>query len=245
MGTIKAIKIRKLNRRERTEWVLDYYSGGKRVRKWFRTKDLAQAEADGLKAQRRQCGDDWIDLSGEERNELMAVYSEARRERVSLRQVWEAFKTGKLDATPFQRRTLAEALQETLAAKRTENRRERYIQSLENYLSRFIAGRSEMFVDRLGVVEIESWFDGRNEAQSTRKSNLGRISAMFDLCWRRGYVKENPCLRVGNIRIDEKPPIILTPAQTEALLKACIDRTPDFLPYVVLGMFGGIRPEEI
>jgi len=239
------VKIRKLNRRERTEWVLDYYSGGKRVRKWFRTKDLAQAEVDNLKVQRRQCGDDWIELGPDERNELMAVYSEAKRDRVSLRQVWEAFKTGKLDATPLKRRTLAEALDETIAAKRTENRRDRYIESLDNYLRRFIAGRSEMFIDRIGLVEIESWFDGRNEAQSTRKSNLGRISAMFDLCWRRGYVKENPCLRVGNIRIDEKPPVILTPKQAEVLLKACISRTPEFLPYVVLGMFAGVRPEEI
>jgi hypothetical protein len=38
-----------------------------------------------------------------------------------------------------------------------------------------------MFVDRIGVAEINQWFADRGEAISTRKSNLGRLGSMFDV----------------------------------------------------------------
>ena len=57
------MKIRKLTRRDRIEWVLDYYAGPKRVRKWFKSKSLAEAERENINGQKKQCGSDWIDLS--------------------------------------------------------------------------------------------------------------------------------------------------------------------------------------
>ncbi len=239
------MKTRKLNRRHRTEFVLDYYAAGRRVRKWFRSRVFAEAEASALKEQKRVCGEAWTDLSPAERSDIMLLMEEARREGVTLRQVWEAFKTGKLDTAPLQRRTLRQAVEETIAAKQMENLRDRYIVELGNYLWKFTTGRSEMFVDRVTVADIEKWFDERGEALSTRRSNLGRLGSLFDVCWRRGYIKENPCLRVTPPKLDEEPPVILTPDEAKALLKVCHKSMRRMVPYVALGMFGGIRPEEL
>lgn len=248
IGHYWGMKVRKLDRRDkgytRVEWLLDYYEGPKRIRKWYKSKGQAEAAAEELKQQHRHAGQSWLELSPEERNGLMLLHAEASRENVTLRQIWEAFKSGKLDATPVQRRTLRQAIDETITAKTNENLRERYVAELENYLEKFSTGRMEMFIDRLTVADVETWFDGRGEALSTRKSNLGRLSSMFDVCWRRGYLKENPILKITPPKPEDKPPSILTVDQATKLLNAC-RKYPRMVPWLSLGMFCGIRPEEI
>src|SRR5262245_56508594 len=104
------MKIRRLDRRKqgytRIEWCLDYYEGPKRIRRFFYSKGEAEAAMDGVKSQHRNAGQAWIELSPEERNDLMLIASEARDRKVTVRQVWEAYKNGKLDATPIERCTL-------------------------------------------------------------------------------------------------------------------------------------------
>jgi len=172
--------------------VLDLYEGPKRIRRWYRSKTEAEAAADGVKAEHKAVGQSWLQLSPQERNDLMSVYAEAQKERITLRTVWAAHRVGKLDAAPSERRTLKQAIEETIRWRRAENLRERYLADLENYLNRFTAGRGEMYVDRIGVADLETWFAGRNEALATRKANMGRLGSLFDVCYRRGYVKDNP-----------------------------------------------------
>lgn len=243
------MKVRKLDRRDkgytRIEWLLDYYEGPKRIRKWYKSKGDAEAAAEELKQQHKHAGQSWLELEPQERNDLMLIHAEAKKENVTIRQIWQAFKTGKLDAAPMVRRTLRQAIDETVLAKRTENRRERYIDELENYLEKFAAGRTEAFVDTITVAAIEQWFDGRNEALSTRKSNLGRLAAMFDVCWRRDYVRENVCLKIASPTLDKAPPAILTVGQAETMLRLCRKKSPKMVPWLALGMFCGVRPEEL
>ena len=102
-----------------------------------------------------------------------------------------------------------------------------------------------MFVDRVTVADVEKWFDERGEALTTRRSNLGRLSAMFDVCWRTWLHKENVCMKITPPKLDEVPPAILTPEQAKTLLAICRKKHPRMVPWLVLGMFAGIRPEEI
>ena len=74
-----------------------------------------------LKEQKRICGEAWTELSPAERSDLMLIHAEAKKEHVSIRDLWTMFRTGKLDNSPAQRRTLAEAITETVAAKMAEN----------------------------------------------------------------------------------------------------------------------------
>ena len=244
------MKVRRLDRRstdpryKRIEWLLDYYEGGKRIRKWFQSKGQAEAAMDEIKGQHKVAGQSWIQLSPEQRNELLGIYAEAEREKISLRTVWEAYKTGKLDAAPMQRRTLKEAIAETMEAKRTENLRERYLGDLEAYLTRFANGRMEMFIDKIGVADIEKWFSERGEALTTRKSNLGRLGSMFDVCFRRGYIRDNPIVRISSPKIDHGTPERFTADEAKTLLLEAKQR-PASLGYFVLALFAGIRPEEL
>lgn len=242
------MKVRRLDRRgkgyNRIEWLLDYYEGPKRIRKWYKSKSQAEAAHDEIKAQHRDTGQSWLELSPQERNDLMTIYSEAKKEGIALRTVWEAYKTGKLDAAPMERRTLKEAITETIQWRRSENLRERYLTDLESYLTNFAKGREEMFIDKLGVADIEQWFAGRNEAMTTRKGNMGRLGSMFDVCFRRSYIKDNPMLRMSSPKIDHKPAERWTPDEAEKLLKLAKGNKAS-LGYFVLAMFAGIRPEEL
>jgi len=95
------MKVRKLDRRgkgySKVEWILDYYEGPKRIRKWYTSKGDAEAAMDEIKGQHRVAGQAWVELPPEQRNELMTIYAEAEREKISLRTVWEA-----ASSTPHQ-----------------------------------------------------------------------------------------------------------------------------------------------
>lgn len=231
-------------RYKHVSWLLDYYALGKRVRRWFKSRAEAEAELESLKDQKRNYGESWLALKPTERADLLNLYSEAKAEGISLRSIWIAYKSGNLDAAPPERRTLTQAITETMEAKRSENLRERYLGDLEAYLTRFTAGRGEMFIDKIGVAEIEKWFSERGEALTTRKSNLGRLGSMFDVCWRRGYLKENPILRISSPKIDHGTPERFTADEAKILLNEASQR-PASLGYFVLAMFAGIRPEEL
>jgi integrase len=242
------MKIRRLPpdpRYKRVQWMLDFYEGPKRIRKFFKSKAEAEAEAGEKKEQHKHTGQSWLELAPEERSDLMHVVAESRERKVTIRQVWEAYKNGKLDAMPLQRLTLQAAITETIKWRRGENLRERYLKELEAYLKKFATGRNDMFIDQVGVEAIQQWFSGRTEALSTKRANIGRLGSMFDVAWKQGVIKENPCLKLPTVKLRQGPPQIFTPDQAAKILRIARLKTPALLPYIVFGMFAGVRPEEM
>ena len=136
---------------------------------------------------------------------------------------------------------LSGCIDDLLTAKRNANRRERYVKSLGYYLRQFAKGREQTAISDFTFSHVEDWIS-RYPAAVTRQTWLNRLSTLFTFAVRRGLIVANPCDRIERVTVDPKPPLILTPGQSRALLAA----TPTVMkPYVVLGMFAGIRPEEI
>jgi integrase/recombinase XerD len=133
---------------------------------------------------------------------------------------------------------------ETVEAKQTANRRPRYVRGLQSYLRLFARGREEMNIAEVTPALIEDWFAARKEKPETRAASLGRLGALFDLAWRRGWIPENPCKRVERPSTERKPAAVLTSRQCEQLLSAAREFCPRFLPALILMMFAGVRPEE-
>ena len=238
MGTMK---IRKLTRRGRAEWVLDYYANGKRVRRWFKTKALAEAEADDLKFQQDTAGKVWLALSPQERTELISVHHDARKAGVSLRVALDAFAA---NGQPVRGVTLGQAIKECIAAKRSSNYRTRYVRNLEYYLLQFARGRGATAVTLFTPALVEDWFTGRAEAFSTKASSKWKLSALFDFCWRAGYIEQNPVLKMAKVRVDRGVPQILSVERAGKVLNWTKRQSPENLPQIVLGLLAGLRPEE-
>lgn len=87
---------------------------------------------------------------------------------------------------------------------------------------------------------VSDWLDREPSAWS-RSSGLNRISALCSFGYRRGWLENNPCARVERITVDIKPPRILTVDECGMLLRAA---DPRVRPWIVLGLFVGLRPSE-
>jgi integrase len=83
----------------------------------------------------------------------------------------------------------------------------------------------------------------------TKRNRLTKIKQFFNYCGEkpREWVKENPCDGI-TITAEIKEVEILTNAQAIALLEAAMKEKKKFremmVPYLVLGLFAGLRPEE-
>jgi integrase len=136
------------------------------------------------------------------------------------------------------------AIKEFLKAKQFSNRRPSYIKSLKEYLKLFFAGRENWAVADFKSLDIELWFESRNEAPSTRASNVGRLSSFFRFSLRRGYHSINPCDALDTIRLERGTPKVLQPDQCRRLLHFLIEQRSRFLLWTVCALLIGIRPDE-
>ncbi|HTV62746.1 MAG TPA: hypothetical protein VMH30_09280 [Verrucomicrobiae bacterium] len=233
--------IKFLPRRKR--WRLEYRNG-RRVRLNFKTKALAEAEIERLRADVERAGAIWVEMAAAERNDLMAVVAEIKASGYTPRTVWDGFRSrAKFVAKSCP--TMAVAITDFLQSKRTGNRSRGYIESLEHYLGMFARGRDSKLVSEMDTAEIEAWFASRNEASTTKASNLGRLSSFFNYCWRKRHITENPCDRVEVGKLEQKTPQILTPMQYARLLIGTVKKHPRILAWVVCGLIAGLRPEEM
>jgi integrase/recombinase XerD len=139
---------------------------------------------------------------------------------------------------------LVKAIEETIHIKRDSGRRPTYVNTLRQYLNQFAKGRENVPVNRITEREIQKWFADRNEKPVTRAANLGRLSALFGVCWRRGYIAENPIHKIEKPYVDRRAPSILTLRQCAKLLVFARRQNPNLLAWLSLALLAGVRPEE-
>lgn len=213
---------------------------GKRIQKQFATKAAAEAFLSAKAGEKRRGGVEALTFSNDDRLEFTTLKARLAPLGATLSQAVDYF----CKHQPRLIKSLDEAVAECVVAKLSGGRRSRYVQGLESYLRMFASGRGAVGVHEITTADIERWFVSRGEANGTLASNLGRLSALFSLCVRRGYCPVNPCDAVERIRIEHKAPAILSVDECERLLAVCVTRKPKLLGYVALCLFAGVRPEE-
>lgn len=149
------------------------------------------------------------------------------------------------EARPATVVTLGGGILVLLAAKSAALFRPRYVNSLRSYLGLFARGREDMPIASVTVETLEQWFAVRKEAPSSQRGNLGRLGSLFAFAERRLWITRNPMRQLEKIRIDRKPPKILTPEQAERLMEWAMRRYPKSLAFFTLALFAGIRPQEL
>lgn len=228
--------------RGQSRWRFETFTNGKRHRHFFKSEGEARDAMAAIQKDERDIGKGWDFLLARDKSEAMRILDEMKNAGTSLPEVWAHWKaTQNLKrSTPC---TLKRAVDETLEAKRKANRRETYLKGLELYLDQFSEGRVNDDIGSFTSSKIEAWFSVRNEAPATRRSNLGRLSAMFDLCWRRGYIPENPCWRIEAVSVENGIPKTLTLKQSKDALKWSRKSAKRFLGWLALTLLVGLRPE--
>lgn len=149
-------------------------------------------------------------------------------------------------------KTVGEAIKECVARKKELNRRPAYTAHLETILSQFetYVG-SDTLVSHITAKHVEDFLRSSPWKPTTRQPMRKRLSAFFSFCQNsaRGYCVKNPAATDAKDddreRIVRPTPRIFTPTEAEALLRAAQEKFPKLLPYLVLGLFCGIRPNEL
>ncbi len=225
----------------RKRWRLEYRNG-KRFRVNFKTKALAQAEAERLQEDLERAGAVWVAMSHPERNELMSVVTEMREEGLTPRQAWDEFKRLRVAGGAQTGTVTAEkALTELHNAKLAAGRAKLYLANLKQIIGDFIVGREYLPVSRFTLADVETFLNQYNiEYRSTLRS---RLATWFRFAVKRGYRADNPCERLETIRLRRGAPRVFTlPEVTKAL--GWLQVHPRALAWFYLSTFAGLRPEE-
>ena len=216
---------------------------GKRRRRYFIA--LKEAEAALREAQREAdaVGRRWAFLEPERRAEVVAILGEIETAGLTLRGVWEGFRSGSA-ATACVSKPLGDAITELVRTKAGANRRPAYVASLEQYLRRWAKGQEAMPIASVKLEAVETFLNSL-ASLSSRATGINRLSTLFSFAVRHGWRSDNPCERVERPHVEYGAPKILTVDEAAKVLTYTRREMPRFLPWLVLAMFGGLRPEEI
>lgn len=136
-------------------------------------------------------------------------------------------------------------IEECITAKRFSNLRPVYVHELRRFLTRFKESLGNPYISDITPAKIQGWLAKPQWSDGTRATGLNRLSSLFSFAFRRGYIPFNPVDRIDRIRLERKPPQILTPAEAILLLASTKRVAPTMWPNIVLGLFAGIRPAEL
>ena len=131
-----------------------------------------------------------------------------------------------------------------LRAKEQAGRRPAYVSNLKLYLNRFSKEHAEFSLEEITPATLEKWIE-QFPGQHYRSTWKNRLSTLFAFAVRRGYLSENPCDKLEPVSVDLKPAVIFTIEQCRTMLHFVRRQIPRFIPWLVLALFAGVRPEEL
>lgn len=135
-------------------------------------------------------------------------------------------------------------IEDCIQSKTSANLRPRYLRELRRFLLKFAAALADRPLSTVTAADVDRWLSclktpgGRNTA-------ISRLGALFSFAFRRGRILENPMHRIERARQDAVAPRILSPSEAENLTLLVRERHPKMAAYVLLGLYAGIRPNEL
>jgi integrase len=227
---------------------------GSRIFKQFTSVENAESWAKEQHAGAKRDGQKHFLLSPSQREDSIIALSMLEGTGLTLPQA-VAFAKKHLQS-PIGQVTVLEAVKKLLSEKEAENLRERSVRDLRNRLDIFAQTFGEQSIGEISQTEIENWLrdltgiSGKSaEGLSARskKNYLITVRTFFNWTISKGYrVAENPATRISTPKIDWEAPAILTVEESRNLLTAAkTEQKGRLLASVVLGLFAGIRSNEI
>jgi integrase len=215
-----------------------YTSTGKRQRHFFASKSEAETFARAQRIRLENYGRAFSSLTPGQQEAAAIAFRKLARYGVELNTVVADFivrHDARASSVTF--RTLFERFVES-----KKNRSEAYRRGLKYTFPRFAALHDRKVCD-LGPADIDQETDGM--PAGARNAFLCNLRAVFNFGIKRGWLETNPISRLDFSPIRRGEVVTLTPDETEALIRSAERNDPALLPYVSLGLFAGIRPNEL
>lgn len=141
--------------------------------------------------------------------------------------------------------TIASAISQFLNEKQSAGLRSRSLTMLKSHLGRLLESFPEIAPADVTPRALIELLDSNDYKGTTRDGYRRSWRNFFSWSQRMGYVDHNPAEGITRARIDPTIPGILTVVQTRALLLAAAETDPKLAPYLVVGLFAGLRTSEL
>ena len=210
---------------------------GKRQRKFFATKGEAKAECETLKARRENFGVSLTAMTPAKITEASEAYK-----------LLDSHHLGLLDVV----REYLETHKERAASVPFGELFDLYMKAKESHLSeryvtqlKWAQDRLKPIADRLAsditVRDLDAVLKG--EKATVRNAFMRYIRAVLNWGLKRDYLSSNPVAKMEFSRVTKGETKIFDPATVQAILTDCLKNDLAFLPYRVIGLFAGVRPD--
>ena len=228
-------------RHHRYRWTITgHYVDGKRLRRYFEKRSDAEEFIQELRIKRENLGTKAANI--DQRLHVMAVECSERLR--SYGQTIAAATEYYIRHAEAARRscTVEELTAMVLKVKKADDKSIAYVRAMTAIFNRFIKSFGGRLVAEIGAAEIDDWLRAIPLEPLTRNNHRRVIFGLFNYALLRKYCTENPVAQTARAKVKPKPVEVLTPEQTERLLK-CADSI--LRPALAIGAFAGLRPAEI
>jgi integrase len=225
----------------KSRWRVSTRLNGKRTQRFFTTRKQAREWMRSVQTN-ASVEDFWKFRSPEEKSEIVELFHEAEAKAVRLKDLqsslvkYQQLDPNRLDDTVKNYLcVISKRLFRPSSAKQTRINL--------NQLSEEFGERDCRSITPSGL---EQWFSKRNWKRSTIDGVIAKIGPFFTWCVRESIILENPCTKVVKpLNFDDGPPAIFSVEDTARLLQVAQSIDPSIAKYLAIGLFAGIRPNEI
>ncbi|MEN9663087.1 MAG: hypothetical protein RL324_2036 [Verrucomicrobiota bacterium] len=145
-------------------------------------------------------------------------------------------------ATVSRSCSVSDLITEFNTSKAQDGASKRYLQDLRNRLDTFAAAFGPIKAGEILPSQIDDWLRGLKVAGQTRNNFRKVLHALFQFAIVRGYATDNAVAKTAKAKVVRGDPEVFAPAQMQIVL----EKAPfDFVPYLAIGAFAGLRSAEI
>ena len=210
-------------------YIPELFTGNKRIRKQFKSFNLAKDYADLVIKGQKKLGEVFFEIDPK------SIIKKKTKLSVSLSEIIEeiiALKNEFLEKGTIRPKT------------------EKSFRIQAKAISRYFEGKQVASITSEGI---KVWVRSMSQARRTKENYLNTLREILNYAHSRSYISENPARSLSKIDIKEllgvccyKEPSILTVEQTQLALKTAREKDMiDIMPALILGFFCGLRTEEL
>lgn len=222
---------------------------GRRLAFMRRSAQEAVAEAARREAELREHGRIALELTGEQR--WMMAHCLKLCAPLGLTPLDACQQVAAAHPKGGKARTILQVVDELMAKKRRGNRRDKYLDTLDRELRKFAARFPGRQLHTITTGDIEDELAAHPHWKpNTVHGHVSSWKVLFNYARKHEYCHKNPCEAVDLPEREDGEPVIFTVDEVRRMFAHTLfaDRDP-LLPhcrvYLAIGIFAGIRPDEI
>lgn len=226
-----------------TRWRVTWRSGGKTVRRFFKTLRAANKFAKNIAGEIAKYGEEWSGLPARDRAEIIDCWRRARERGYSIAEAlrfWETHGAKSASGT-----TVSDLATKFLEAKRAKGLRPESLRLLETTMDQFKVGRENSKASDVSTEDVTAFLSERSWGPWRRRGVIIDLGNMFNWGIRAGLLIRNPVAPIERPTIEHKTPRVLSVEDCKRLLKLCRNEHPKLLAWLVISLFAGLRAAEV